>query len=574
MHISNNGPTDTTTKILIADDDPTILLLLKHILLAEGYSVIEATDGWQVIECCNTNDLDLAIVDIVMPEMDGIEACRTINEQLASPPPVLMITALDDDVSVDSAFDAGAIDYVTKPINWSVFKNRVKHLVNAEKTRKAVRKLEYHDHLTGLPNRVLLLDRLESAIFRAKRNRTHVVFFVIDIDNFKLVNETLGHEQGDMLLKSVAGRLQSHIRDTDTLSRIGGDEFGLIIENIEGVEDVAHLVTNFSGLLEHNVLLAQQNVHIKAKMGITLYPQDGADMGTLLKNADIALHLAKKDSGGNSYCFFSPELSKKAFRRLNIENSLREAINNNQLVVHYQPKIRLVSGLPSGMEALVRWNHPEHGLIPPDEFISIAEETGLIVPLGEWVIKTACRQFYEWRRDKMDISNISINVSARQFKEQDLISLFEKILTDFDIQPSHIELELTESALLNNEDHAESRLSQLHDMGLKISIDDFGTGYASLSYLKRLPIDILKIDRSFTDGILHDSDDIAIINAITGLANALSLELVAEGIETVEQLDKIMALGITYGQGYYWSPPCGAEDYSSLVERLTCPRSE
>ena len=568
MQINRAESSTNTAKILVADDDPSIRLLLKHILLAEGYSVIEATNGQEVLTHCSDHKFDLAILDIVMPVMDGIEACRSINSQLSDPPPVLMITALDDDVSVESAFEVGAIDYVTKPINWSVFKNRVKRMVAAEKSRKTIRQLEYHDHLTGLPNRVLLLDRLESAIYRAKRNKTHVALFVMDIDNFKLVNETLGHDSGDRLLKSVAERLQSHIRDTDTLSRIGGDEFGLIIENIERIEDVAHVVKSFTGLLEHTLVLADQNVYIKAKMGITLYPQDGEDVGTLLKNADIALHKLKKEAGRGNYQFFSPELSNKAFRRLNIENSLRDAIENNELVVYYQPKINLLSGHPEGMEALVRWQHPEQGLIPPDEFISIAEETGLIVPLGEWVIKTACKQFCLWRDNNLEINNISINVSARQFKEQDLIALFRQIIDQCNIQPSHIELELTESALLNNEDHAESKLSQLHDMGLKISIDDFGTGYASLSYLKRLPIDILKIDRSFTDGVLYDSDDIAIIKAITGLANALSLELVAEGIETAEQLDKIMSLGISYGQGYYWSPPCSAEDYETLFQRL------
>jgi len=353
------------------------------------------------------------------------------------------------------------------------------------------------------------------------------------------------------------------------MNSIGGDEFGLIIENIERVEDVAHMVESFSELLEHTLTLDDQNVYIKAKMGITLYPQDGGNISTLLKNADIALHKLKNENGSSCYKFFSPELSNKAFSRLNIENSLRNAIENNELVVYYQPKVNLLSGHPEGMEALVRWQHPTQGLIPPDEFISIAEETGLIVPLGEWVIKTACKQFCLWQQNDLQINNISINVSARQFKEQDLVALFRQIIDECHIQPSHIELELTESALLNNEDHTESKLNQLHDMGLKISIDDFGTGYASLSYLKRLPIDILKIDRSFTDGVLYDSDDIAIIKAITGLANALSLELVAEGIETAEQLDKVMNLGINYGQGFYWSPPCSADDYGPLYQQLT-----
>ena len=555
------------SKILIADDDPSILLLLKHILLAEGYSVLEASNGKEALELCSTNDVDLAILDFVMPDISGVEACKILNNQSTIAPPVLIITSLDDDVSIDKAFQSGATDYITKPINWSVFKNRVKRIVNAEQNRKAIKRLEHHDALTGLPNRLLLLDRLESAIHRSNRNKTHLALIMIDIDNFKLINETLGHNEGDMLLQSLSRRLLDAIRETDTLSRIGGDEFSLIIENIDRIEDIVQIAEHFSEILEHDVTLSNQSIHIKASMGIALYPQDGTDIGTLLKNSDIALYRAK-ERGSNLYQFFSPDLSRKAFRRLNLENNLRNAIENRELVVFYQPKIELSSAKAKGMEALVRWHHPEQGLISPDEFIPIAEETGLIVPLGEYVIETACQQFGEWKNSGVEVDNISINVSARQFKEQDLIGLFEKVFNQNDLNPNFIELELTESALLSNEHQAESKLNRLHDMGITISIDDFGTGYASLSYLKRLPIDVLKIDRSFTDGILKDPDDIAIINAISGLANALGLKLVAEGIENIEQLQKAKELGIDYGQGYFWSQPCPADQYMELLRRL------
>jgi diguanylate cyclase (GGDEF)-like protein len=565
--MEHNSNSQSPAKIIIADDDPSIVLLLKHVLLTEGYSITEAKTGNEVIEYCKETDFDLAIVDIVMPEMNGIDACRFMKTQLEESPPVLMITSLDDDVSIDQAFDAGAVDYITKPINWSVFKNRVRRLIDAEKTRQTVKKLEYHDHLIGLPNRILLMDRLESSTYRAKRNGSHAALIMIDIDNFKLINETLGHDNGDMLLQSVAKRLQDDLRETDTLSRTDGNEFSIIIENISHAEDTVLIAKNLSKLLEHTVTLADQSIHIKASIGIALYPQDGKDIGTLLRSADIALHRAK-ERGQNLYQFFSPDLSKRAVRRLSLENSLRQAIENNELVVYYQPKVNLETNKPQGMEALVRWQHPEQGLIPPDEFIPIAEETGLIVQLGEWVIRTACSTFSQWKKDNLPIDNISINVSARQFKEQDLVSLFKEVLQQTGLDANYVELELTESALLNREDHAESKLNQLHNMGLKISIDDFGTGYASLSYLKRLPIDILKIDRSFTDGILSDPDDIAIINAITGLAQAMDLKLVAEGIETIEQLEKIRGLKIDYGQGYYWSPPCSDEDYKDLLARL------
>jgi len=553
--------------IIIADDDPSILLLLRHILTSDNYDVTEARSGMEAIELCREFNYDLAIFDFVMPDVDGISACREITFQISNPPPVLIITSLDDDASISNAFDAGAIDYITKPINWSVFKQRVKRIVESEKNRQKVKRLEFHDALTGLPNRTLLLDRLESATLRAQRNKSMMALLMVDIDNLKLINETLGHNNGDKVISSVATRLQKKIRDTDTLSRSGGDEFNLIIENIQKLEDVGLMAEKFSRTIEHSMTIMDQDIHIKASIGISIYPQDGTDIGSLLSNADSALYRAK-EKGGNTYEFYSPELGKKARRRLELENNLRRALDNDELVVYYQPKVDLITGEASGMEALVRWNHPQQGIIPPDEFIPIAEETGLIIQLGQQVIEKSCSQFKYWQNKKIPVTNISINVSARQFKEQDLVTLLQKTLQKHQLDATHIELELTESTLLKNENQAESILNQLHNMGVKISIDDFGTGYASLSYLKRLPIDIIKIDKSFIDGILHDPDDIAIVNAIFGLAKGFEIKLVAEGIETAGQLKKITELGIDYGQGYFWSPPLPAEQYAALLEKL------
>lgn len=564
--MDNSSP--SAGNIIIADDDPSILLLLRHILTDMNFDVSEARSGFEAIEMCREFHYDLAIFDFVMPDVDGISACKEVILQSTSPPPVLIITSLDDDASVSRAFEAGAVDYVTKPINWSVFKQRVKRLVESEQNKQKVKRLEFHDVLTGLPNRALLLDRLESATFRAQRNNSMSALMMVDIDNLKLINETLGHHNGDKIIQSVANRLSNAIRDTDTLSRSGGDEFNLIIENIKNLEDVGLLAAKFSDVIEHRLTIMDQEIHVKASIGISVYPQDGTDIGSLLSHSDAALYRAKAQ-GGNVYEFYSPELGKQADRRLKLENNLRKAIENDELIVYYQPKVDLVSNVATGMEALVRWNHPVQGIIPPDEFIPIAEETGLIIPLGKQVIEKSCAQFKLWQNKNIPVTNISINVSARQFKEQDLVALLEETLTRNNLDATHIEFELTESTLLHNEDHAESTLNRLHDMGITISIDDFGTGYASLAYLKRLPIDILKIDKSFTDGILHDSDDIAIINAICGLARGLGLELVAEGIETGEQLDKVKSLGIDYGQGYLWSPPVPADQYANMLESLS-----
>ncbi len=554
-------------RVLIADDDPSILLLLRHILTEDNYDVTEARSGLEAIELCREFSYDLAILDFVMPNVDGITACKEITFQVSEPPPVLIITSLDDDASVNHAFDAGAVDYITKPINWSVFKQRVKRIVSGEQYRQKVRLLEYHDTLTGLPNRSLLLDRLESAISRANRNKDMIALLMVDIDNLKLINKTLGHHNGDKIIQSVASRLNKIIRDTDTLSRSGGDEFNVVIENIHKLEDIGAIAAKFFDAIEHKLTIQDQEIHIKASIGISVYPQDGTTIGSLLSHADAALYRAK-DKGGNAYEFYLPELSKKANRRLSLENNLRKALENDHLVVYYQPKINLSTGIASGMEALVRWNHPEQGIIPPDEFISVAEETGLIIQLGQQVIEKSCAQFKQWLDAGIPVTNISINVSARQFREQDLVSILEDTLNKYQLNAENIELELTESTLLKNEDKAEKTLGQLHDMGITISIDDFGTGYASLSYLKHLPIDILKIDRSFTDGIMHDPDDIAIVNAIYGLARGLGLKLVAEGIETAEQLKKLTDMGVDYGQGYFWSPPLPADKYIELLKKL------
>lgn len=551
--------------IIIADDDPATLLLLRHILVSEHYDVTEASSGIEAIQLCRNQRYDLAIFDLVMPGMDGVTACREITFQVSEPPPVLMITSLDEDISVNAAFEAGAIDYITKPINWSVFKQRVKRIIDAEKNRQRLRQLQFHDALTGLPNRALLLDRLKSAIYRAQRNQSLLALMMIDIDNLKLINDTLGHHNGDKLIASVAKRLEQSIRDTDTLARIGGDEFSLVIENINQLEGIGYMASKFSSAIEHTLTIQDQDVHIEASIGISVYPQDGTDTGSLLSHADAALHRAK-EQGGHVYEFYSPKLGRKANRRLSLENSLRNAIHNDELVVYFQPKVNLKTGVASGIEALIRWNHPRQGLISPDEFIPVAEETSMILPLGQIVIQQACRQFKQWQMQNYPVDNISINVSARQFREQDLVGLLNETLQEHQLDPRHIELELTESTLLNYEKHAATKLDKLHNMGISISIDDFGTGYASLSYLKRLPIDVLKIDRSFTDGILHDADDIAIINAIYGLGKGLGLKLVAEGIETNDQLGKFTDLGVDYGQGFYWSPPCSASEYSGLLQ--------
>ncbi len=547
-----------TPVILIADDDPSIRLLLRHAMEKEGFSVVEVVNGIEAIQAVEKHQPSLVLMDAVMPEMDGFTATSTlleINEYRDLP--VLIITSLDDDQSVARAFQSGAVDYISKPVNWSVLKHRVRRILHASETDRQIRHLAYHDTLTGLPNRLLFMDRLDQAITRAIRSRNLFALMYIDIDHFKVINESMGHDIGDDLLLKITDRLQDCIRQSDTIGRLGGDEFAIILENLQVPEDVTLVARHVLSGLSQSVTISDLDVNISASIGISVYPDDGVTLGQLLKHADTAMYKAK-EQGRNTFQFYTQEMSELAMRRLELENSLRNAIEKNELMLYYQPKYNLASSRCWGMEALVRWDHPEKGLILPDEFIPLAEETGLIVQLDQWVIRNACEQLSRWKQQGYAASNLSINVSARHFQEQTLTQLVQQVLEDTGLNATEIEIELTESTLVNNHANARAVLNNLHNMGLRIALDDFGTGYASMAYLKDFPIDTVKIDRSFVWGIPEDKENMAIVKAIVGLADSLDLALIAEGIETKEQVSFLNSIGCSHGQGYYWSKPVSA----------------
>ncbi|MDH5485506.1 MAG: EAL domain-containing protein, partial [Gammaproteobacteria bacterium] len=386
----------------------------------------------------------------------------------------------------------------------------------------------------------------------------------IDIDHFKVINDSMGHDAGDQLLTSMTQRLQKNLRQTDTIARLGGDEFTLILDNLSDAESAISITQNLLELLALPMAINGRDVHTSGSIGIAMYPDDGDSFGSLLKNADTAMYRAK-EMGRNTFQFYTAEMSALAMRRLELEQCLRQAIDREELVLFYQPKFNLTTGQCSGMEALVRWQHPEKGLIPPDEFIPLAEETGLIVALGDWVIRQACKQMSEWKRNGYSIHNISINVSARQFHEQDLCGLFEKMLEEYQLVASEIEIELTESILVEDRQKNCEVLDRLHAMGLKIALDDFGTGYASMSNLKDFPIDTVKIDRSFVSGLPEDRESIAIVKAISSLSNALELSLIAEGVETEHQIAFLKSNACFQGQGYFWSKAVSAEEFEKTI---------
>jgi diguanylate cyclase (GGDEF)-like protein/PAS domain S-box-containing protein len=429
--------------------------------------------------------------------------------------------------------------------------------------------LAHHDALTQLPNRTLLNDRLHQAIAKSRRNQDHTAVLFLDLDRFKLINDTLGHHVGDRMLTRVAEMLQGILRETETVARLGGDEFIIVIPELAEVERTATVARKVIDMLTVPLVIDGQVLHITASIGISLYPEDGTDTATLLSHADTAMYNAK-DRGGNNFQFFTPTMNQVIQERVAVEHDLHLALERGEFVLHYQPQVDCRTGEVTSMEALIRWQHPTRGLVSPFHFITIAEETGLIVPIGEWVLWEACRQTRRWHDAGQTGLRISVNLSARQFQQPDLRERIDAVLRTTGIDPATLELELTESMLMTDPDAATGMLHQLAALGVKMAIDDFGTGYSSLAYLKRFPVTRLKIDQSFVRDISTDLNDAAIVSAVVAMAASLKLEVIAEGVETEEQLRYLAAHGCYDIQGYYFSRPKPAEDFNTFgFEPLT-----
>ncbi len=549
--------------VVLADDDPSIRLMVRHVLESEDFDIVEASDGLEAIKAVEKHHPALILLDAVMPGIDGFTTCQQIKEKGHTDIPVMMITGLDDDASVERAYEVGAIDFITKPIKWAVLKHRVKSVVAKVIAERKVQLLAYRDNLTGLPNRLLFADRLEQAVMRSERSRTSMALMLVDIDDFKLVNDSFGHDAGDKLIKAVGDLISKSLRRADTIARLGGDEFAVIIEGIDGPEDAISIADNLTTILEHNVRLDDQETYTSASIGIAVYPGDGKDARTLLKNADTAMFRAK-ENGRHCFQFYKPEMSVSAMERLDLENSLKAAFENDEFLIHYQPIIDIHKNEVVGVEALLRWQHPDKGMIQPSDFVNVVEDCGLIVALGEWLIFSVCKQIKVWHDAGLKNQNVSINLASRQFKEQDLVTLFTQAIAENDLDGSSLSVEVTERTLIDNVGEVESTLKKLRSMGMKISLDDFGTGYASLAYLREFPVDVVKIDRSFVTGIPDNEEDSTIVNAIAGLTRGLKLDLHAEGVENERQLNVLKSIGCQYGQGFYWSKPLPGDEYEQF----------
>jgi diguanylate cyclase (GGDEF)-like protein len=434
-------------------------------------------------------------------------------------------------------------------------------IAERRRAEERLRVVSTHDSLTALPNRTLLHERLSHALARAQRHGRQLAVLFVDLDRFKTVNDTLGHEAGDRLLQITAQRLYDCLRETDTMARQGGDEFVVLMDELTDREPITRVSQRILDAVGEPFVIDGQELHITASIGISVYPEDGR---TLLRNADIAMYRAK-EKGKNNYQFYSTQMDNYSVERLSLESGLRRALEREEFVLHYQPKVNIASGLITGMEALLRWQHPELGWVAPGRFIPIAEENGLIIPIGAWVLKTACIQNRAWQRQGVRRFPVAVNLSPRQFAGETLLDDVKAALDVSGLAPADLELEITESMVMNNPEQAVNLLRQLKELGIRVAIDDFGTGYSSLAYLKRFPIDSVKVDRSFVEDIPDDVDSMAIAQAVIAMAHNLRLKVVAEGVESEAQLGFLRGEGCDEIQGYYFCEARPASEISAIM---------
>jgi diguanylate cyclase (GGDEF)-like protein/PAS domain S-box-containing protein len=462
-------------------------------------------------------------------------------------------TLVDDDSGTASFIEGTFVDITERKV-----------------AEERVQSLAYFDALTGLPNRTLLRDRLSLALAGARRKKSKVALFFLDLDRFKNINDSLGHSAGDLLLKGVAERLKAWGREHDTIARLGGDEFIVVASDVKDIADAAVAAQRLMDGLTAEIVIQGHSLSASCSLGISIYPEHGTDSETLIKHADAAMYTAK-DNGRNNFQFFTSDMNAQAVERLNLENTLRTALDRKELFLMYQPQMDIASRKITGIEALLRWQHPKMGLVPPDEFIRTAENSGLIVPIGEWVLRTACSQARKWQDEGLTAVSVAVNVSAVQFRREGFSELIRQVLFETGLAAQYLELEVTESLLLSSADVTLSVLQELKNMGLSLAIDDFGTGYSSLSYLKRFPVSKLKIDRSFVRDVALNPDDAAITTAIISMAKSLNLKVIAEGVEDEAQMSFLRAHHCDQIQGYYFSKPLVADE---VADKLRAEHSE
>tara|TARA_R110001599_G_scaffold242682_5_gene442390 strand:- start:19444 stop:21294 length:1851 start_codon:yes stop_codon:yes gene_type:complete len=578
-------------KILVCDDDQIVRLLTRQCLEAEDMVVVEASSGPEALEMFTRERPDLVFLDVEMPGMSGLEVCKLIREMPQGESiPIMIVTGSDDRESIDLGFDAGATQYKTKPVNWSLLGRDVQYMLRASQAFNSLRRQEdrlrylaYYDPLTNLPNRRNFNEQLVRILKRSQRRSSYAALLFIDLDNFKRINDSIGHGRGDRLLVEIAKRLTLELRQDDAINffsdddddddasgdgsaeiaRLGGDEFTVVLSDVPDKQHVEGIARRILESLSQPIALQSHNPVVTPSIGIAIYPTDGEDPDSLIRNADTAMYVAKA-AGRACYRFYNEEMNAKAVEQLKMEEELRHGMQAGELELRYQPQVEVATGNVVSLEALVRWKHPERGMVSPAEFIPVAERTGQIIELGEWVMTQVAKDCQYWDSLGLPTFRVSVNISPLQFNQSGLSGFVRGFLENSKMLPHRLELELTEGAIMTDAEANIVKLKELKAIGLDLAVDDFGTGYSSLSYLKRFPIDTLKIDQSFIAD-LGSPDGAAIIDAILALSRTLNLRVIAEGIETAEQMRYLVDKQCDLLQGYYFSIPVYPEEVPNLL---------
>ncbi|MGB3535981.1 MAG: EAL domain-containing protein [Microcoleaceae cyanobacterium] len=631
--MNNHYSLNPKLNILVVDDTPENLRLLSRILTREGYHVQGVERGSTALKIIQAQPPDLILLDIKIPDISGYEICQRLKENpVTQEIPVIFISVLDDVVDKVKALNMGGIDYISKPFHIAEVLARIKNQFNLIEAKAEIRQLNaelegrvrqrtiqleteitqhkrtqrqlkasnreleqevkerqrvqrkllhmaWHDTLTNLPNRALLMSTLSEAIDRVQQDKNYqFALLFLDFDHFKVVNDSLGHLVGDELLVAVAFRLRSCLNSQQTLARLGGDEFTILAEEVEDVSDVTRIADSILEQFHYPFCLRNTyEIFINTSIGIVMGTKDYEHPEQVLRDADAAMYAAK-DAGKACYKIFDQTMHTRALIRLQLETDLRLAVEHQDFVLHYQPIVSLKTGKLLGFEALLRWNHPTKGLIYPDYFIPIAEETGLIIPIGSWVFKEACEQIKSWKSKVCQLDKntsksrlkLSLNLSVKQFLQPNLVSDFQEIMKIYNVNGKSLKLEITESSIMKNVEEVVQILQEFRALKIQLSIDDFGKGYSSLSYLQKLPIDTLKIDRSFVENMDKNTDNLQIVQTIITLAHNLGVGAIAEGIETKQQLSQLRTLGCEWGQGNLFSKPLNSTQAGQLIARNYC----
>jgi diguanylate cyclase (GGDEF)-like protein len=559
------APESKTFRILLVEDNPGDARLVQE-LLSETGSQFELTHVSTLTAARQelmTEGADCVLLDLSLPDAARLEAPMQLRAA-APDVPIVILSGLQDELLAIKAVQEGAQDYLVKGrVDGAAIGRSITYAAERKSLEMQMAHKAMHDALTELPNRSLFQDRLKHAVMRAKRHQSLLGVMFLDLDGFKPINDSLGHDVGDLLLKALARRLQEGLRASDTAARFGGDEFMVLCEDVADEQHVISIAERLQGAIAEPFMIAGHELTVSSSMGIVVTSGHDETADSLIQNADAAMYRAKRQ--GIAYEVFDDGMRTRVRARARSESDLHRALAEREFRLLYQPQVDLNSGKIVGLEALLRWDHPERGVVEPAEFLWLAEETGLITKIGEWVLRQSCLQARAWGAHNGSPLRVSVNLSARQHRDPDLVDLVDRILTETRTDPATLCLEITESVVVNDAETAGSTLRALKDLGVKLSIDEFGTGHSSLASLKRFPLDMLKVDRSFVAGVADDAEDTAIVTAIINLAHSLGLGTVADGVETREQVDALRTMGCDVGQGFYFARPRPSDAIAELL---------